>query len=133
MKTENHLAKELGINRNILIKMRKGGRITSSSWKKVSNQIVYHAEGEDEVREILKKELSADQLSDPLPPPDEPREMVITKIPFNTRMVLCGDIKVKVSNNQKFRAGMKVNARPSIDSKHVWVMTGRCPRYNGRY
>lgn len=133
MKTENHLAKELGINRNILKKMRKEGRIATSSWEKVSNQIVYHEEGENEVREILKAELSTNQLSDPLPPPEEPREMVITKLPLNPRMVICGDIRVKVRENKNFLIGMRVNARPSTDNKQVWVMIGRCPRWRGKY
>jgi hypothetical protein len=133
MKTESHLAKELGVNRNILKEMRKEGLIATSSWEKASNQIVYHEEGEDEVREILKAELSTEKLSDPLPPPDEPREMVITKLPLNPRMVICGDIRVKVRENKNFLIGMKVNARPSMDNEQVWVMVGRCPRWRGRY
>lgn len=133
MKSENDLAKELGVNRNILKKMRKDGTIATSSWVKVSNQIVYHEEGEDEVREILKSQLSADELSAPLPPPDEPKEMVITKLPLNPRMVICGDVRVKVRENKNFLIGMKVNARPSMDNEQVWVMIGRCPRWRGRY
>ena len=131
MKSESRIAKELGINRVVLKQWRDSGLITG--WERQGNKIAYNELGEADVREKVRLELEAKDLGKTPPPPEEPKEMVITKIPFNTRMVLCGDIKVRVSNNQKFRVGMKVNARPSIDSKHVWVMTGRCPRYNGRY
>jgi hypothetical protein len=131
MKSESRIAKELGINRVVLKQWRDSGLITG--WERQGNKIAYNELGEADVREKVRLELEAKDLGKTPPPPEEPKEMVITKIPFNTRMVLCGDIKVRVSNNQKFRVGMKVNARPSIDSKHVWVMTGRCPRFNGKY
>lgn len=131
MKSESRIAKELGINRVVLKQWRDSGLITG--WEKQGNKIAYDELGEADVREKVRLELEAKDLGKTPPPPEEPKEMVITQIPFNTRMVLCGDIKVRVSNNQKFKVGMKVNARPSIDSKHVWVMIGRCPRFNGRY
>jgi len=131
MKTEKELAAELGIDRKMLAGWRKDGYV--SNWEKNGNSIVYHPEGEHEVRNHLQNEISAEELSKPLPPPEEPQELVITKIPFNSRMVLCGDLKVRVSNNRNFRVGMKVNARPSIDSDHIWVMVGRCPRKKGMY
>jgi hypothetical protein len=131
MKSESRIAKELGINRVVLKQWRDSGLITG--WEKQGNKIAYNELGEADVREKVRLELEAKDLGETPPPPEEPKEMVITKLPLNTRMVICGDIKVRVSNNQKFRVGMKVNARPSIDSKHVWVMIGRCPRFNGRY
>jgi len=133
MKTEKELAAELGIDRKILSGWRKDGIVATSSWVKVSNQIVYHEEGEHEVRNILQREICAKELSEPLPPPDGPQELVITKLPLNPRMVICGDRKVKVRDNKNFIVGMKVNARPSRDGEHIWIIAGRGPRWRGRY
>lgn len=131
MKTEKELAAELGIDRKILVGWRKEGYI--AYWERNGNTIVYYPEGEHEVRNHLQNEICVEELSEPLPPPDEPKEMVITKLPLNPRMVICGDIRVKVRENKNFIVGMKVNARPSMDNEQVWVMVGRCPRWRGRY
>jgi len=131
MKSESRIAKELGINRSVLKQWRVGGLI--SGWEKNGNKIFYHEEGEADVREKVRLELEAKDLGSTPPPPDEPKEMVITKLPLNPRMVICGDIRVKVRENKNFLIGMKVNARPSMDNKQVWVMVGRCPRWRGRY
>lgn len=131
MKTEKELADELGINRKMLTEWRKEGLV--SKWEKNGNTITYDSDGEHEVRNYLQNEISIKELSEPLPPPDEPREMVITKLPLNPRMVICGDVRVKVRENKNFIVGMKVNARPSVDNEQVWVMVGRCPRWRGKY
>ena len=133
MKTEKELATELGIDRKMLAGWRKEGTVATSSWVKVSNQIVYHEEGEHEVRNILQRELCAKELSDPLPPADEPTELTITKIPLNPKLVICDDIRVRVRENRNFLLGMKVMARPSRDNETIWAMVGRCPRWRGRY
>ena len=131
MKSESRIAKELGINRVVLKQWRDSGLI--SGWERNGNKIAYNEQGEADVREKVRLELEAKDLGSTPPPPDEPREMVITKLPLNPRMVICGDIRVKVRENKNFLIGMKVNARPSIDNNQVWVMVGRCPRWRGRY
>ena len=132
MKSEIELAQELGIERKVLSDWRKDGVIATSSWVKVSNQITYHAEGEHEVRNIIQRELLVDEMSEPLEVPEE-KEMEITLIPRNTRMVICGDVKVRVSDNRNFLKGMKLFARPPATGGGVWVMKGRCPRWRGKY
>ena len=131
MKTEKELATELGIDRKMLAGWRKEGYI--AYWERNGNTIVYYPEGEHEVRNHLQKEICVKELSKPLPPPDGPQELVITKLPLNPRMVICGDKKVKVRNNKNFIVGMKVNARPSRDGEHIWIIAGRGPRWRGRY
>jgi hypothetical protein len=133
MKSEKELALELGIDRKMLAGWRKDGIISTSSSIKVGNQITYHEEGEHEVRNIVQRELMVQELSAPLPQAADPVEMEITSIPRNPKMVLCGDLRVKVRENKNFLLGMKVKARPSTDNKQVWVMVGRCPRWRGRY
>ena len=133
MKTEKELSQEMGLDRKHLVKMRKEGVIAASSWIKVSNQIVYHEEGEHEIRNIIQRELCVDELPDPLPEPVE-KEMIVTAIPKNNRMVLCGDVKVKVHSNQNFRKGMKLTARPPISTdSRMWVLVGRSPRWKGKW
>lgn len=131
MKTEKELAAELGIDRKMLAGWRKEGYV--AHWERNGNAIVYYPEGEHEVRNHLQKEICAKELSEPLPPPDGPQELVITKLPLNPRMVICGDRKVKVRDNKNFIVGMKVNARPSRDGGHIWIIAGRGPRWRGRY
>ena len=131
MKSESRIAKELGINRVVLKQWRNSGLI--SGWERNGNKIAYDEQGEADVREKVRLELEAKDLGSTPPPPDEPKELTITSIPLNPRMVVCGDIKVKVRENKNFIIGMKVNARPSMDSEHVWVIVGRCPRWRGRY
>jgi len=133
MKTEKELAIELGVDRKVLIKWRKEGIVSTSCWIKAGNTISYHAEGEHELRNVVQRALMVEELSDPLPVAKEPEEMEITGIPRNPRLILCGDRKVRVSLNKNFLIGMKVRARPSIDSESIWVMVGRCPRWRGRY
>ena len=131
MKTEKELATELGIDRKMLAGWRKEGFITF--WEKDGNAIVYHPEGEHEIRNHLQRELCAKELSDPLPPADEPTELTITKIPLNPKLVICDEIRVRVRENRNFLLGMKVMARPSRDNETIWAMIGRCPRWRGRY
>ena len=132
MKTEIELAKELGIDRNILRAWRLDGTIATSSTVKIGNKIVYHEEGEEEVREKLKNEISVSEISEPLKV-EEPKEMVITKIPFNPKLIICGDIYVRVRENKNFLTGMKVRARPPATGGKVWVMLGRTPRWRGKW
>lgn len=133
MKTEKELAEELGIDRKLLAGWRKDGTFSTSSTVKVANQIVYHEEGEHEVRNFLQRELLTGELSKPKPPPDEPQELVITKLPLNPRLVMCGEKRVRVRDNKNFLIGMKLQARPPVTDSQVWVMLGRCPRWRGRY
>ena len=131
MKTEKELATELGIDRKMLAGWRKEGFI--AFWERDGNAIVYYPEGEHEIRNHLQRELCAKELSDPLPPADEPTELTITKIPLNPKLVICDDIRVRVRENRNFLLGMKVMARPSRDNETIWAMIGRCPRWRGRY
>jgi hypothetical protein len=131
MKTEKDLAIELGIDRKILAGWRKEELI--NGWEKKGNAIVYDSDAEHGVRNHLQKEICAAEISEPLPAPDSPKELTITKIPLNPKLVICGDIRVRVRENKNFLLGMKVNARPSMDSEQLWVMQGRCPRWRGRY
>ena len=133
MKTEKELAEELGIDRKMLAGWRKDGTTSTSCWIKVSNRIVYHPEGEHEVRNIIQRRLLVQELSDPLPAPDDPQDFKVTQIPRNPRMLLSDDIRIKVRDNKNFLLGMTVRARPSKDHNNIWVMVGRCPRWRGRY
>jgi hypothetical protein len=130
MKSEVELAEELGLPRDVLRKYRIDDGI--SGWVKKSNSIVYTEEGEHEIRNLVQKELLVDKMSEPLEVMEE-REMVITGITRNRRLVLCGDIKVRVTDNKNFLKGMKLFARPPATGGRVWVMKGRCPRWRGKY
>ncbi len=132
MKSELELTEELGIERKILSDWRKQGIIATSSWVKVSNQICYHEEGEHEVRNIIQRQLLVEEMSEPLDVPED-KKMVITLIPRNSKMVICGDVKVRVRDNRNFLKGMKLFARPPANGGGVWVMKGRCPRWRGKY
>lgn len=128
MKTEKDLATELGIDREIMKGWRKDGL---KGWEKHGNSIVWTEDGEHEIRNRIQREILA-ELSDPLPV-EEPRELQITKVPLNPKLVICGEIYVRVHNNRNFLTGMMVNARPPADGSRVWVMLGRCPRWRGKY
>jgi hypothetical protein len=132
MKTEKDLAEELGIDRNVLRAWRMDGTIATSSTVKMGNKIVYHEEGEEEVREKLKNEISVSEISEPLDT-TQPQELEITQIPLNPKLVICGEIYVRVSSNKNFLKGMKVKARPPATEGRVWVMLGRTPRWRGRW
>lgn len=132
MKTEKDLAEELGIDRNILRAWRMDGTIATSSTVKMGNRIVYHEEGEEEVREKLKNEISVSEISEPLDE-NEPQEMVVTKIPLNPNLLICGEIYVRVRSNKNFLTGMKVTARAPATGGRVWVLLGRCPRWRGKW
>ena len=112
------------------MKMRKEGL---QGWQKEGNTIMYNSEGEHALRNKIQAELCVEELSEPLPEPVQ-QEMVVTQIPRNSKMVICGDVRVKVHSNQNFRKGMKLTARPPIsqDSK-MWVLVGRSPRWLGRW
>jgi hypothetical protein len=130
MKTEKELSEEMGLDRKHLIRMRKEGL---KGWHRKGNTVMYDSDGEHAVRNVVQKELCVSELSEPLPDPVE-KEMVVTNIPFNSRMVICGDVRVKVHSNQNFKRGMKLRARPPLtnDSK-LWVLVGRSPRWKGKW
>lgn len=130
MKTEIELAEELGIDRNILREWRSEGGV--SGWEKSGNKICYTESGEDEVREKLKDEISVSEISEPLDT-TQPQELEITQIPLNPKLVICGEIYVRVSSNKNFLKGMKVKARAPATEGRVWIMLGRTPRWRGRW
>ena len=130
MKTEIQLAEELGIDRNILRAWRIEGGI--GGWEKKGNSICYTESGEGEVREKLKDEMSLTEISEPLDE-NEPQEMMVTKIPLNPNLLVCGEIYVRVRSNKNFLTGMKVTARAPATGGRVWVMLGRTPRWRGRW
>jgi len=130
MKSEVELAEELGIDRNVLRQWRSEGGI--SGWEKNSNKICYTESGEDEVREKLKDEISVSEISEPLDE-NEPQEMVVTKIPLNPNLIICGETYVRVHSNKNFLTGMKVKARAPATGGKVWVLLGRCPRWRGKW
>ena len=95
--------------------------------------MMYDSDGEHAVRNVVQQELCVDELSEPLPDPVE-EEMVVTSIPLNSRMVICGDVKVRVHSNLNFRKGMKLRARPPLTNESkLWVLVGRSPRWKGKW
>jgi hypothetical protein len=129
MKLEKDLATELGVDREILKDWRKKGL---QGWEKKGNAIVWSSDGEHEIRNRIQREICVKDLGEPLPVP-ELQELKITKLPFNPKLVVCGETYVRVHNNRNFLIGMTVNARPPADGGRVWVMVGRCPRWRGKY
>lgn len=128
MKTEKELSEELGVEREMLKQLRDEGL---DGWQKEGNWIVWTPEGEHGVRNAIQKLLCIEELSDPLPVP-EPQDFVVTKIPLNRRLLICGEVYIKVKDNKNFLKGMTVHARPPTEGRS-WVMVGRCPRWRGRY
>ena len=131
MKTEIELCEELGMDRRIVRKIRENA-LSATSWTKKGNAIVYTKDGEHALRNEIQKELCSEELSKPEPELVE-QEFVVTHIPFNRSLLICGDTKVRVSSNKNFMKGMKVRARPPASDSRVWVMRGRCPRWRGKY
>lgn len=112
------------------MKMRQDGM---KGWHRKGNTVMYDQEGEHALRNTVQKEMCIDELSEPLPAPIE-QEMVVTSIPLNSRMVVCGDIKVRVHSNLNFRKGMKLRARPPLTNESkMWVLVGRSPRWKGKW
>lgn len=131
MKSEKVLSEELGMDRKTLRALRMDA-LSADSWTKESNQIVYTAEGEHELRNVIQRKLASEALSPPLEE-KEPKMLTITKIPLNRKMVICDEIRVRVSSNKNFLRGMQLKARPPVGDNKVWVMVGRCPRWRGRW
>ena len=131
MKSEKALSEELGMDRKTLRALRMDA-LSADSWTKESNQIVYTAEGEHELRNVIQRKLASEALSPPLEE-KEPKMLTITKIPLNRKMVICDEIRVRVSSNKNFLRGMQLKARPPVGDNKVWVMVGRCPRWRGRW
>lgn len=131
MKKEIELADELGVERSVLKEFRREGLEGWVKGGKVGNWVSWTEEGETRVRDRLKQEMDIEELPDPVPVPS-PSEFIITKIPLNSRLVICGDVYVKVKDNKNFLKGMKLSARPPVEGRS-WVMVGRCPRYRGKY
>ena len=129
MKSEKDLAQELGIDRKLLRSMRAEGL---EGWEKQGNTVVWAPEGEHKVRNRIQAQICAEELSEPLEVP-EVQELVITKLPLNPKLVICGDIYVRVHSNRNFLTGMKVRARQSVTGDRVWVIVGRSPRWRGKY
>ena len=128
MKKEKELAEELGIEREILKEFRQQGL---QGWEKQGNWVAWTEKGEHNVRNQLQKRMCIDELSDPLPL-QESKEVIVSRIPLNSRLVICGDTYVTVKDNKNFIKGMKLNARPPREGRS-WVLIGRCPRWRGRY
>lgn len=128
MKSEKDLAAELGIDRKEL----KDMRASISGWSKKGNTIMWDSTGEHTVRNRIQAKICAEDLGEPLEVPKE-KEMKITKIPLNPKLVVCGDVYVRVRDNRNFINGMKVRARPPADGSRCWVLLGRCPRWRGKY
>lgn len=128
MKKEKELAEELGIERSVLKKFREDGM---QGWEKQGNWVAWTPEGEHAVRNAIQKMLSIEELSEPLPV-EEPQDFVVTGIPLNSRLLICGDVYVTVKSNRNFRKGMTVHARPPTEGRS-WIMVGRCPRWKGKY
>ena len=131
MKRESDLSNELGLTRREVRDIRQNA-LSATSWTKVGREIQYSEEGEHELRNEVQKRLSAESLGEPLPV-EEDQEMVVTDIPFNRTLLICGDTKVRVRSNKKFIKGMTIKARPPADGYRVWVMVGRTPRWRGRW
>ena len=131
MKRESDLANEMGMTRKQIREIRQNA-LTVDSWTKVGREIHYSEKGEHQLRNEIQKRLSAESLGEPLPLVED-EEMVITQIPFNSKLVICGDKKVRVSSNEKFIKGMTIKARPPADGYRVWVLVGRTPRWRGRW
>lgn len=119
------------MDRRVIREIRMNA-LTADSWTKEGNRVVYTENGEHALRNEIQKELASQELSDPLPELEE-KEFTITHIPFNRRMVISDGVKIRVSDNKNFLAGMKVRARPPVSEGEIWVMLGRCPRWRGRY
>ena len=128
MKSEKDLAMELGIDRKELKDMRS----TIEGWEKRGNTIMWGPEGEHKVRNRIQAQICANDLGEPLEVPEE-KELQITKIPLNPKLVVCGEVYVRVRDNKNFMNGMKVKARPPADGSRCWVLLGRCPRWRGKY
>lgn len=128
MKLEKELAEELGVERSILKELREEGL---TGWSKKGNAIAWNAEGEHAVRNAIQKRMSIAELSDPLPV-SVPRDFIVTKIPLNRHLLICGETYVRVKDNKNFLKGMTVHARPPVEGRS-WVMVGRCPRWRGKY
>lgn len=127
MKKEKDLAMELGVEREMLKELRK----ELDGWEKQGNWVVWSPEGEHAVRNEIQKLMCIEELSEPLPVP-ETQDFVITKIPLNRKLLICGEVFVKVRDNKNFLKGMTVHARPPTEGRS-WIMVGRCPRWRGRY
>ena len=80
----------------------------------------------------FENEISVSEISEPLDT-TQPQELEITQIPLNPKLVICGEIYVRVSSNKNFLKGMKVKARAPATEGRVWVMLGRTPRWRGRW
>ena len=65
MKSEKVLSEELGMDRKTLRALRMDA-LSADSWTKESNQIVYTAEGEHELRNVIQRKLASEALSPPL-------------------------------------------------------------------
>lgn len=129
-KRESDLAKELGLPRKELREIRSA--LGVDLWMKEGNTIMISPQGEHKIRNEIQKRLSAEDLGDRLEVPLE-KEFTITGIPRNTKLLICGDTRVRVTNNQNFLVGMKVKAREPAKGELVWSMYGRCPRWRGRW
>lgn len=128
MKLEKELAEELGMERSILKELREEGL---EGWEKKGNAIAWSEEGEHAVRNAIQKRMSIAELSKPLPV-SEAQNFIVTGIPLNRRLLICGETYVRVKDNKNFLKGMTVHARPPVEGRS-WMMVGRCPRWRGKY
>ncbi len=135
MKRESELAKELGVNRDVLVAYRNGD-MPRKGWKRSRGAVWVTKMGEEWIHEQLGSDIGV-ELAEFEAEPGAPREMTVKKRPLNPRMVLCDldgeEVKVRVRSNENFLVGMKLKARPPAPDSRMWVLEGRGPRWRGKW
>lgn len=136
MKRESELSKELGVPRNLLRSIRQDLGLG----EKRGNAVCFNAGDEIELRKelFIRAGVALEAAPPPEPSPAKPESLVVVSVPKNPRLLICRtqgghEVRVRCRSNHNFIRGMSLKATIPPKGESVWALTGRSPRFRGRW
>lgn len=145
---EVNVARELGVARPVVSKLRRRHLLEGEHWSMRGNAVVLTASGLARIKDLLlARGLTA--AARPTPPesketpkagPPERVKMRVARLCPNVRLLVCQSIAdgpdavarlVRVKENVNFMPGMVLEAVSA--GANLWQFTGRMPRRKGRW
>jgi hypothetical protein len=152
---ESEVAKELGISREEIKKLRTTHLFIGEDFSSEGREIILTEKGVERMRELISRlvnqaaevEVSDEVKTPAMVLPDllqkiadkveaEIVELTVVKTWQNPRILDAQThdgrrVRVRVRTNKNFMSGMKLRAKADDDTGSVYVHEGRCPRYRG--
>jgi len=138
--TEKDVSAATGISARMLEEIRHKQMVNGGHWLKDSTGVRYSEYGVKRLMDIAEisgeKMPPHDEPAEPLEPPEE-ADLLVTR--FYTNPQILGAVRavgepvqrVRVKTTKNFRRGMKIPCTHL--QADLWILTGRCPRWPGKF